>query len=206
MSTDEKLFLLKITAFFAGFIFIVLFLGIVWAREQVKKDLRRQGFAPINVRWRPFAYWSWSEESSFFVTFVDATGCIQTGRCSGWFSKVRWISNDTKYLDKKMPRAGRLIYLIFAILLVAFGLKNLVTGELTLPPSLRRPAKPIYLHGWPVILASFAALCCAASLTTAIVYCYHLRANERNYIFVSRGFSVLSWILLWLSFGVYFYQ
>jgi hypothetical protein len=207
MNHEANILLLKAILFIAGFISILFFLGLVWGREQVKKDLLRQGFAPINVRWRPFAYWAWLKETGFTATFVDATGCIQTARCALWFSKVRWIAADVKYLNKNLPRAGKLAYLIISLLLLDFGLKHLVTQELILPPSFRQSQpRPIYLHGWPLDLMSFAAICYAASLITAIVYCYRIRANERNYIFISRGLSIFSWVLFWLSLGVYSYQ
>jgi hypothetical protein len=207
MNHEINTSLLKATLFIASFIFVLIFLGIVWAREQVKKDLQRQAFAPISVWWRPFAYWVWWKETGFVATFVDATGCIQTGRCAVWFSKVRWIADDVKYLNKILPPAGRLAYLIVSLLLAYLGLRYLVVGELVLPPSWRQPQpRPIYLHGWTLILMSLAALCYAASLISAIVYCYHIRANERNYTLIARGFSIISWILFWLSLGIYSYQ
>jgi len=207
MNHEANILLLKAILFIAGFISVLFLLGIAWAREQVKKDLQRQGFNPIRVRWRPFAYWAWLKETGFIVMFVDATGCVQTARCSVWFSKVRWIADDVKYLNKNLPLVGKLAYLIIALLLLDFGLKHLLTGELILPPSLRQlQPGPIYLHGWTLNSMSFAALCYAASLITAIVYCYRVRANQRNYIFISRGLSIFSWILFWLSLIVYSYQ
>jgi hypothetical protein len=207
MNHEANILLLKAILFIASFICVLIFFGIIWGREQVKKDLQRQGFAPMNVRWHPFAYWARLKETGFTATFVDATGCIQTARCALWFSKVRWIADDVKYLNKNLPPAGKLAYLIISLLLVYFGLKHLLTGELILPPSLRQSQpKPIYLHGWTLNLASLAALSYAASLITAIVYCYRIRANERNYIFISRGLSIFSWVLFWFSLGVYSYQ
>jgi len=207
MNHEANILLLKAILFVTGFISVLIFLGIIWAREQVKKDLRQQGFAPINIRWCPFAYWAWLKETGFIATFVGGTNCVQTSRCSVWYSYVRWIPDEQKYLNKNLPLVGKLAYLIISLLLLGFGLKHLLTGELILPPSLRQSQpRPIYLHGWTLNLMSFAAICYAASLITEIVYCYHIRANERNYIFVSRSFSVLSWILFWLSLGVYSYQ
>src|SRR5476649_61979 len=102
MNHEANISLLKAILFIAGFIYVLIFLGIIWAREQVKKDLQRQGFPPINVRWRPFAYWAWLKETGFVATFVDGTNCVQTARCSVWFSYVRWIPDEQKYLNKNL--------------------------------------------------------------------------------------------------------
>jgi hypothetical protein len=190
MSHDEQMLAVKVVAFIAGFILVSGFLWVVWAREQVKKALHRQGFAPISIRWCPFAYWAWFEDTGFTAKFVDATGCIETARCGVWFSRVRWIADDVKYLDKNLSIAGRLTYLAISLLLAGFALKHLFTGELVLPPSIRQTQpRPVYLHGGTLNLMLIAALCYAASFITEIVYCYHVRANERHYTFVVPRYS-----------------
>jgi hypothetical protein len=201
----EKTLLIKSIVVIGGFIFVNCALLIIWGREQVKKDLQRQGFAPISIRWCPLAYWTWWKETGFIATFVDVTGCIQTARCSLWFSRVRWIGNDYKYLNKNLPLAEKIAYSLLSLFLIYFALKHFFTGELFLRPTLKNP-NGVYLHGATLILILFASICYAVSLIVEIVYCYRIWANEKSYTFITRFFRIASCILFLLSLGIYSYQ
>ena len=199
MATLAQLILIVV-----GFVFLVTLLDVVWSREQIKKDLRRRSCAPIRVRWHPypFGYWTCFGGHAFRVTFVDATGCIQTVRCaSSRFSpQVRWVSDDLKYLDSKLSRYWRWFSLIVAIGLGWFALHHLVTGTLVWPG--RFSGRSWQWQGWPVWLMSVAALCCGANLLVRAFFCRRTRVPELLLTFIARGAAVAGWILFWASFAV----
>ena len=211
MSDGETGLLVSSFIFIGGVVLCLFLLNVVWLREEVRKDLRRKGFVPIQVRWRPFAGWAvyYSSTLAFRTMSVDATGCIQTARCAvhTWFHSVYWVGNDVTYLDKNTSRIGRLFYMATAIFLLGFGLKHLATGILVLPPSARQIyPRPIHLHGWPVILLSLAALCGAVNLLTNVCFRSSGAETKRRWTWFARGFSILGWVLFWASLAVYAYQ
>ena len=177
--------------FITGFVLALWFLTVLWAREQVKRDLRRQACAPVSVRWRPWVWWALSNEIAFHVTFVDSTHCVQTLRCAVWFNSVRWIPDDLEYLDRKMPSFFRMLLLGLAALLIWFGLEHLFTRTLRLPANGGRWT----WRGAPVILVSLAALCGAANLLAAVAFGYARGANQRRWTFWTRGLGFAGWTL-----------
>jgi hypothetical protein len=183
-------------------------LSVLWAREQVKKDLRNKGFSPIHVRCRPFGYWAQCEEIAFSVTFVDATGCIQTARCAVWHFNFRitWISDDDAYLDKNPPPIGRVIYLLLAGVLVWLGLRYLAAGQLVLASTSYISNDPIHIRGGALVLLCLAGFSLAASLLSERFYGYDRRGRERIFTIVTRGLRIVSWILFITSIAVFMYQ
>lgn len=201
----RNLFLVLI--FIVNFVFVNCLLWIVWAREQVKKDLRNKGFAPIRVRWCPFGGWAFQFYTTpFWATYVDVTGCIQTTRCVVvWDNQVRWISDEWTYLNKKLPPIARIIYLAIAAVLIWFGLRCILIGELVVPAA-KGNSEPVHLRSWPLILLCFAGFCCAAAFLSELFYCYDGKGRERIYTIFTRGFRIASGILAMSSLAVYFYQ
>jgi hypothetical protein len=200
--------LILVFIFIAGLLLIGWLLSVMWAREQVKKDLRKNGFSPIHVLWCPFGYWAWLYEIAFLVTFVDATGCIQTARCAVFdlnFS-VRWISNDVTYLNKNLPPIARVLYLLIVSALVWFGFRYILAGELVLSSDDYILNNPLHIRGWPLILLCLAGFNLAASFLLELLYCYDRKGRERIYTILTRGLKIVSWMLLVLSVAVSMYQ
>jgi hypothetical protein len=183
-----------------------LLLNLLWSREQVKKELCRQGFAPIQVRWHPFGYWAICHPATFAfqATFVDATGCIQTGRCvvHQWFHTVRWVRDDFAYLDANLSPVWKLLHLAVAGLFGWFAMKLLFSGALWLPT---RSGWWVW-RGWPVILLALALLCGASNLLAAVAYQYTRQANERSWTLFTRGLGFAGWILFGASIAVALWQ
>ena len=208
VSPEAKTLLLPILVIFA-IVVVVMLLLMLWAREQVKKNLRERGFRPIRVRWRPFAYWRQLNSTGFNVSYLDVAGSKYEARCSvstlAWpFGQgVQWIENDAQYLDKNLPWVGRVIYLRACTFFLYFGVRNLIAGEWVIP---RRgyPGQPHHLSGWPMILLSSAALCGAVSSLAKVAYQYVTEHGERACNFVARFFAITGWLLLAASFAVLF--
>jgi len=193
--------------FAAGLLLIGWLLSVVWAREQVKKDLRKKGSSPIHVRWCPFGYWAQLYEIAFLVTLVDAAGCVQTTRCSVFnldFS-VNWIGDEVTYLDKNLPPFARVLYLLIAGALVWFGFRYIIAGELILSGSYMLD-RPVHFRGWPLLLLCLAGFSLAASFLLELSHCYDQRGRERIYTLLTRGLKIASWMLLVSSVAGFMYQ
>jgi hypothetical protein len=119
--------------------------------------------------------------------------------------RVRWVSEEVGYLNKPLPLAGRVVYLLLVVFLLQFGVRHLLARELILPPLAKHPA-PIRVDGWPLFLVCSAALCGAASLLTVVVYQYSSKAAERPYTFIARGCGIVGWALFASSPFVYLLQ
>jgi hypothetical protein len=189
-----------------GGIFGALYLlWIVWAREQVRKDLFEKGFRPTSVRWRPFAYWSVLVKSSFVVKFEDDTGAAGKGRCYVWWdSHVHWVGDDVVYL-RKLPLIGRVAYVGIAVFFIQFGIRSLIQGKSIYQFGRKWPLSlpPIPIRGWPEILLSLAALCAAWHLLSHVTFHYDGRNRYRFYALSARSSSLLGWTLFWLSLLVF---
>lgn len=188
------------------------FLSILWAREQVKKDLAGKGFRPVRIRWHPFAYWSPLQRCPFEVTFEDDTGAERKGRCEvysdwNWRIRVRWIGDDVVYLQKKLPPAGRVVYVAIAGFLIQYGIRSLVKGESIYKVWRKNYSlPPISMRGSPAILLSLAALCGAWCLLSHVASHYDDGSRDRFYGLSARVSSILGWTLFCTSFLVYFYS
>jgi hypothetical protein len=178
-------------------------LWLLFLREQVKKDLRQQGFTPIRVRWRPFAFWALYYSSGFNVLCADPANEIHRLRCrvSNLDLRVRWIDPRVRYLED-LPGIGRVVYGLLMVLLLGFGVRCLAAGKLVLPATLRHP-KPVRLQGLPLSLLAAAALCGAGHFLTVLLSQYAGEESKRPYELVARGLSWAGWGLFLASLVVY---
>ena len=192
----------------AGLVLASLLLNVLWSREQVKKDLRQQGAAPIQVRWCPYPFGDWvvfyPATIAFRAMFVDATGCIQTARCvvHTWFHSVHWVRDDLAYLDRDLPAFWRSLAFAAALFLTLFGLRHLWSGTFVWPRIGLGGHPPAPWHGWPVTLLSIASLCGAVNLFAGAFFRSMPKAKERRWILFARVIAFLGWILFLASFPV----
>jgi hypothetical protein len=189
-------------------------LWIIWAREQVKKDLCGKMLRPISIRWHPYAYWAplWHRTTSFDVTFEDYTGSAGKGRCIvrlnyRWRTRVWWVSNDVAYM-RKLPLLGRIVYAAVAVFFIQFAVRSLAKGESIYRFGRKWPWShpPIPIRGRPAILLSLAAFCGAWYLLTHVAFYYEKKNRARFYEASSRASSILGWALFLMSLLVYFHQ
>jgi hypothetical protein len=64
-----------------GMLFLLWFLGAMYQREAVKKDLSGRGCTPLRVWWIPFSLYASFWGISFHVLYRDAAGFRHTARC-----------------------------------------------------------------------------------------------------------------------------
>ena len=211
MNPEEQV-LLKGILFIAGFVAVLLFLGLVWVREQVKKDLFAKGLRPIRIRWHPFAYWSPLWRPGFDVIFEDNTGSARKGRCMvcqdwQWRIYVQWVSDDLGYLQKNLGLSWRIVYVVLAGFLIQFGIRSLIKGESIYRVWGKRPGTPpIHIRGSPAILLSLAAFCGAWSLLSQVAFQYDRGNRERLYGLSARAARLLGWLLFWSCLLVFAWQ
>ncbi len=85
-------------------IFVLLwFLGAMFRREAVKRDLHQRGCKPIRIWWLVFAWWSpWYDSMPFRVIYSDQNGLIHKAHCwvGHWLSdspfgprRVNWVKD-----------------------------------------------------------------------------------------------------------------
>jgi len=101
--------LVKTAGFIAGIMISLSFLGAMFQREQVKRELFARGYKPRHIWWRPAAYWmwrywfSWWFPTGFRVIYSDPAGLVHKGYCFVYRSfredrrwgnrRVRWIAD-----------------------------------------------------------------------------------------------------------------
>jgi hypothetical protein len=81
MSADLKVFL-SIAAVL-GLFMLLWFLGAMYRREAVKRDLKHRGCVPLRIWWIPFGFWAshwWS--IPFRVIYLDIEGRRHRALCS----------------------------------------------------------------------------------------------------------------------------
>ncbi|HYG34414.1 MAG TPA: hypothetical protein VEC99_06495 [Clostridia bacterium] len=195
--------LFDIMAFFATLVAVVILLDVIWCREQVKKDLRARCCGPIHVRWHPypFGYWAGASSRPFKATFVDPSGCIQSGRCKvlPLSRTVVWVSDEVEYLDKQIPLFWRMVLLLVAICLCFFGLHHLYTGSLTIPAWLDRRGRGDQIQGWSLYLLALASLFWAANVFATALFRQMGKKQERMWILFARAMALIAWLLFWSS-------
>jgi len=81
MSEDVRPYFLLAAAL--GIAALLWFLGAMWFREAVKRDLWERGCEPLHIWWIPFAYWAtgWWNTISFRVIYKDAQGRLHKAYC-----------------------------------------------------------------------------------------------------------------------------
>ncbi|PYJ01461.1 MAG: hypothetical protein DME25_18080, partial [Verrucomicrobia bacterium] len=103
-------FLLTIGMCF-GIIGVLCFLGAMFYREAVKRELREHGCIPLHIWWRPAAYWGphlrWGY--AFRVIYLDPAGLRHKAYC--WCMRLlsqeypQWGSRCVEWLrDETVPR------------------------------------------------------------------------------------------------------
>ena len=103
MPVDLKIYLLIAASL--ALVALLVFLGAMLAREAVKRDLQEQGFEPLHVQWRPFAYWAIFWSTPFRVVYHDADRRLHKAYCCVYYvladspfgaRRVRWIKDELR--------------------------------------------------------------------------------------------------------------
>ena len=85
-------------------LFLLAFLVAMFQREKVKADLYERGCQPLQVRWRPLAYWSFFG-TPFRVVYRDAENVLHKAYCSVLVSssdsqfaarRVKWLKDEIR--------------------------------------------------------------------------------------------------------------
>jgi hypothetical protein len=87
-----------------GIFVLIWFLGAMFRREVVKRDLRQRGCKPKRIWWIVFAWWSpWFYAMPFRVIYSDQNGYVHKARCyvfgllaASHFSssRVKWFKDE----------------------------------------------------------------------------------------------------------------
>jgi hypothetical protein len=198
--------LLAVAIIVAALLVLVLLFSVLQLRGRVAQAIREEGFTPVRVRWRPFAYWAprWCFRGHpFEAVYADASGLTQSGRfwVSQWPGRVRWIAPQAGYLEKPMTRVARAVYFSAAALCVGFA-TTLLLAQQVYVPRLAYWSGGRYLRGWPKDLLALAALCAAGSLLAQVAYHYSRQTDERRHRWAARAFSAAAWALFWISWAL----
>ena len=94
MFSEDTRIWLNIAIIF-GIMGVLQFLCVVLCREWIKNDLRQKVFAPLSVRWRPFA--STRVSCAFKVTYSDFKGFVHQTRC-----RVHWHRRHVRWEDDEV--------------------------------------------------------------------------------------------------------
>lgn len=85
-------------------LFLLAFLVAMFQREKVKADLYERGCQPLQVHWRPLAYWSFFG-TAFRVVYRDAENVLHKAQCSVFISssdsqsaarQVKWLKDEVR--------------------------------------------------------------------------------------------------------------
>jgi hypothetical protein len=87
-----------------GIFVLIWFLGAMFRREVVKRDLRQRGCKPKRIWWIVFAWWSpWFYAMPFRVIYSDQNGHVHKARCYVFgllatsrfgSSRVKWFKDE----------------------------------------------------------------------------------------------------------------
>ena len=110
--------LIKTGGFIVGLITVLSFLVAMFQREQVKRELSNRGCAPLQIWWRPAAYWmcrywfTWWYPTGFRVIYSDPSGLVHKGYCFVYRSfshdwqwgnhRVQWLADIITDLSPKI--------------------------------------------------------------------------------------------------------
>jgi len=65
-----------------GMFFLLWFLGAMFRRESVKRDLHERGCRPRHIWWTVWALWApYLDSIPFRVTYLDPFGAVHKARC-----------------------------------------------------------------------------------------------------------------------------
>ena len=88
-----------------GMLFLLWFLGAMYQREAVKRDLFERGCTPVRIWWFPFSLYAWNWATSFRVIYRDAAGFRHKAHCYVYMSlmdspfgprRVKWTKDEVK--------------------------------------------------------------------------------------------------------------
>lgn len=107
------------------------------------------------------------------------------------------------YTPNQIPRAERLLNILYAVVIIAFGAIGLTTGELLLPGKRTSSPNGLALHGLPALAMYAAMICACAVLLSVVVDHYDRRNNEINYRRFAQIGKILGWSFFFLSLVLY---
>ena len=107
------------------------------------------------------------------------------------------------YTPNHIPRSERFLNVLYAVVIIAFGVIGLTTGDLLLPGKRTSGPNGVALQGLPAWLMYAAMICACVVLLSVVVDHYDRRNNEINYRRFAQIGKVLGWSLCFLSLALY---
>ncbi|MDP2246602.1 MAG: hypothetical protein Q8J65_00620 [Nitrosomonadales bacterium] len=107
------------------------------------------------------------------------------------------------YTPNHIPRSERFLNILYAAVIIVFGVIGLTTGELLLPGKRTSGPNGVALQGLPAWVMYAAMICACAVLLSSIVDHYDQRNNEINYRRFAQIGKFLGWSLFFLSLALY---
>src|SRR6185312_9460485 len=93
-------------AFPLSLVFLLSFLGAMFRREAVKRDLFARGFEPLRIWWAPLPWYGSYARTCFHVRYRDDSGLLHKAICCVYVSlmdnpffgerRVRWYNDKIK--------------------------------------------------------------------------------------------------------------
>jgi hypothetical protein len=100
------------------------------------------------------------------------------------------------YTPNHIPREARLGYILFSVLLFAYGTYGVWVNDLYLPV---KRSRAVHLHDVPAWVMYGATLCACLVMLSVVVDHYDRRNNEYNYRLFADVFRIIGWGLFILS-------
>lgn len=107
------------------------------------------------------------------------------------------------YTPNHIPRSERFLNVLYALVIIAFGVLGLTTGDLLLPGKRTGGPNGVALQGLSAWVMYAAMICACAVLISVLVDHYDQRNNEINYRRFAQTGKFLGWFLFFLSLALY---
>lgn len=107
------------------------------------------------------------------------------------------------YTPNHIPRSERFLNVLYALVIIAFGVLGLTTGDLLLPGKRTGSPNGVALQGLSAWVMYAAMICACAVLISVLVDHYDQRNNEINYRRFAQTGKFLGWFLFFLSLALY---
>lgn len=105
------------------------------------------------------------------------------------------FDENGRYVPNRIPANERAHYIVFSLLLCAYGSYGVWVNDLYLP----RKRRGIHLHDSPAWVMYGAILCACLVMLSVVVDHYDRRNNETGYRLFADVFKVIGWVLFGLS-------
>jgi len=117
--------------------------------------------------------------------------------------RIKGSPMTTDYTPNHIPKSERWLNVLYAAVIIGFGVLGLTTGDLLIPGKRTSGATGVALQGLPAWVMYAAMICACAVLLSVVVDHYDRRSNEINYRRFAQTGKVLGWTLFFLALALY---